>query len=234
MQRDLKFHFFESVSSTQDIAKKLVKDSQKIHVIIAETQTQGKGTFGKPWISPPHSGLYLTMAFQTSSSCFFPTLSQLASVCLCQTLEDIHPQIKWPNDVLVAGKKIAGILSEIDDTSAYVGIGLNISASRDFNLIDQPFTTMSNHRKHIDKLALLKQLSQTFSQHLSHWEQVGFKSIKSEYKKFFTLLQHDVMIETKEGLLKGKLVDFSDEGYPMLQSASDVHTITHPLHIHPL
>jgi len=111
-------------------------------LVYAEEQTAGKGRLGHTWFSPARAGLYFTLILRPSQPRnFWPLLTHVASVALVQTLKSLsidnlvsHPldiDIKWPNDVLLSGKKCAGILLETisaegGNHAAIVGLGINV------------------------------------------------------------------------------------------------------------
>lgn len=110
-------------------------------LICAEEQTEGRGRQGRSWYSPPKSGLYFSLIVRPRrDSKFWPLLTHVASIALVRTLQDFvdtkiipHPldmNIKWPNDVLISGKKCAGILletlSEPENPAVVVGVGINV------------------------------------------------------------------------------------------------------------
>jgi BirA family transcriptional regulator, biotin operon repressor / biotin---[acetyl-CoA-carboxylase] ligase len=232
MNRTIKFHIFESVESTQETAKRLVKDSQKLHAVLAFEQTQGKGTFGKSWLSPKDKGLYLTLAFELGHLKEHGTLSHLAAVATCLTLEKLHPKIKWPNDILVQDKKIAGILNEVSDHHVYCGIGINLIFDPSLKTkIDQPYTAFDGVKSPPDMQTLASELASNYLKLLEIWEIGGFKRIKDQYIHYFQYMMQVVTLDTPEGLISGQLVDFSDEGYPMLKIGTDIKTLTHFKHI---
>lgn len=132
---------FDSVSSTNDVAKDLAASGASEGLcVIAREQTAGRGRQGRAWSSAPDEGLYLSLILRpqvTASRSAMITLA--AAVSVAETLRlDFHAaaDIKWPNDVLIAGRKICGILVESaieGDRLQYavVGIGVNI-AQRSF------------------------------------------------------------------------------------------------------
>jgi BirA family transcriptional regulator, biotin operon repressor / biotin---[acetyl-CoA-carboxylase] ligase len=111
-------------------------------LVFAEEQTAGKGRQGRSWFSPRKAGLYLTLIVRPQQSQkYWPLLSHVASVALVETLQNLfsqnrgvrtpHPDIKWPNDVLIAGKKCAGILLEALpaaglSAAAVIGVGIDV------------------------------------------------------------------------------------------------------------
>jgi len=114
------------ISSTQDIAKGLVSSGVKVGtVIVADEQEHGRGRFGRIWLSPK-GGLYASLILDSS-----PLLPLHVGIAVAEALRavGINAMLKWPNDVLVGEKKIAGILIEIVDERAIVGIGVNLATS---------------------------------------------------------------------------------------------------------
>jgi BirA family transcriptional regulator, biotin operon repressor / biotin---[acetyl-CoA-carboxylase] ligase len=232
MKRSLKYHIFDTLDSTQVKAKQLSKDSGKIHVVTAFMQTNGKGTFGKTWISPSKSGLYVTFAFEVGHLEHISVLSHLAACAACMSLDPIDPKIKWPNDIQVLGKKIGGVLTEVVDHHAYVGIGLNLKYHDALNEVsDQEVTAYDRHKKPPELEDLLEYLSERFLELVTLWEHGGFVKIKHIYEKYFPLIGKPVIIDTPNGLISGTLMRFSDEGYPILKKLESEETIKHLFHI---
>ena len=125
----------QSVGSTMELAGQEAKsEAAEGFVAIAEEQSAGRGRLGRHWVSPPGQNLYVTLLVR-------PTLPQLrylaviAPLAVCHAIEEttgLLPRIKWPNDVLLEGKKVCGILLEsklTDDAvqHALIGIGINVN-----------------------------------------------------------------------------------------------------------
>jgi len=128
--------FYEpSVSTTMDIARREAEaGAAEGAVAIAEEQTAGRGRMGRSWVSPPGVNLYLTIVLRPALE-QLRYLSVIAPLAVCQAIEEttgLFPRIKWPNDVLVGGRKVSGILteSELSDGQvlyALVGPGVNVN-----------------------------------------------------------------------------------------------------------
>lgn len=129
-------HFFETITSTNTIALELAEHgAPEGTILMADEQTQGRGQFYRPWSSPKGLGIFLSLIIRLPiNDVTIPSLSQLGPVALCDVLTKIPSlipllQIKEPNDLLIDGKKVAGVLVETrSGTSSYavVGIGLNV------------------------------------------------------------------------------------------------------------
>jgi BirA family biotin operon repressor/biotin-[acetyl-CoA-carboxylase] ligase len=128
---------FEETASTNDVAARLGREGHAGGLLVfAERQTAGRGRFGRRWDSAPHAGLWFSLLLRPA----FPLplwvrLTTWAGVCVAAAVEratGLPTQVKWPNDVLIAGKKIGGILTECSSDPnggmfAIVGIGLNLN-----------------------------------------------------------------------------------------------------------
>ncbi len=130
---------FKSLNSTNTFAKKIAADGAKGGtVIIADSQTEGRGRRGHSFYSPPQTGLYMSVILRTEEFDFETDMVTICAGCaVCAAIEaltDKTPEIKWVNDIYLCGKKICGILSEgVTDfetghvESIVVGIGVNVS-----------------------------------------------------------------------------------------------------------
>ena len=142
----------ESVDSTNSWARKnLASFSQeKPTCIIARSQTQGRGRYGQTWISPNNQNIYFTMVEKKSPSLSLFHYAEVATLAVQTTLWDwqLPSKIKWPNDVLVDEKKIAGVMVEEASREeapwAILGIGLNVNMPHEeLRDIGRPATSMS-------------------------------------------------------------------------------------------
>lgn len=127
---------YDSVNSTNDIAKRLIgKLDKEGTVILANSQTQGKGRLGRTWHSEKNVGVYLSTFLKTS----LPPeqvskIALVAGVALVQAINEFsraRAYLKWPNDILINGKKVAGILTEYCQKKIHseviLGIGINVN-----------------------------------------------------------------------------------------------------------
>ncbi len=134
--------YLEKISSTNDYAAELLYNGDKnTRVIIASEQTCGHGRLGRKFYSPKDTGIYMSIIADIEEIKNLNLLTSLAGLSVCEGAEEIYPaeyKIKWPNDILVNGKKICGILTKlINDTSsqkishAVIGIGVNVNNDKE-------------------------------------------------------------------------------------------------------
>ena len=133
---------FQQTSSTNDIVEKLARDGVSEGIVVfAETQTKGRGRLGRKWVSPAGQGLWFSVLLRPS----LPpgSVTQLTIAAATAVARAIHkqtaltPQIKWPNDILLSGKKAVGILTELNaeiDSVRYAILGIGV----DVNVTDFP------------------------------------------------------------------------------------------------
>jgi len=129
-------HYSTVTGSTNDDAREAARQGEPgLCVFVANEQTAGRGRQGRTWTAPPGFGLLFTMLFRPAASEPPLRYTMLASVALAEALEalGLQPRIKWPNDVLLDGRKTAGILAEAfqveDGRAIVVGCGLNVGGA---------------------------------------------------------------------------------------------------------
>jgi BirA family biotin operon repressor/biotin-[acetyl-CoA-carboxylase] ligase len=132
---------FEETTSTNDVVARLARGGVKEGVVVfAESQTKGRGRLGRRWISPPRKGLWFSVLLrphiqpQAATQLTIASATALARAITLQT--GIIPEIKWPNDILIRGKKISGILTEMSAEldhlkEVILGIGIDVNLDAD-------------------------------------------------------------------------------------------------------
>ncbi len=131
--------FLDETVSTNTILREMgLNNAPEGSVVIADSQTGGRGRLGRRWASPRGGNLFMSVLFRPAlpvSIC--PASTFMASLALCETFRafGVKPEIKWPNDIMMDGKKVAGVLSEINPDGDFcgfivIGIGVNINLTR--------------------------------------------------------------------------------------------------------
>jgi BirA family biotin operon repressor/biotin-[acetyl-CoA-carboxylase] ligase len=132
-QRLSKLHIFDTISSTNSYLLQLIPAIfTESHVCLADEQTAGRGRLGRRWYSPSGANLYCSLSWPTQATQQLrPALSLAVAVIVVKAIERcIGPNkitLKWPNDILFDGRKLAGILIEQNQNASVIGIGLNIA-----------------------------------------------------------------------------------------------------------
>lgn len=177
-------------------------------VIYAHRQTCGRGRFNRVWVSENRDNLYFTIVLKPckklDTGMPIANLTQYMSVILCEILEEygVSPQIKWPNDVLVDGKKIAGILAESSIKGGELqgialGVGINLNSSEEeIAKIDQKATSLGLElKKKIDKESFLREIISRLFKRYDEFLSIGFEMIKDNYIQRCSFLGSQITIK---------------------------------------
>jgi len=200
---------FKQIDSTNTWAKSHVDQwtPTGVTLVTASEQTAGRGRFKRPWISPADLNIHATFCFWFDvNRTDMGHIPQLLALTAAQTLETerFSPLIKWPNDLLLEGKKVGGILCEtfIEEGRRGIvcGIGLNVNMPLHIlNQIGRPATSLCVERGHLFEVSIiLKTLQRFFLVALDQFVLAGFTS-------FFPLLQE------RFALKKGEIIQFHDQ-----------------------
>lgn len=219
----MNFLLFDEIDSTNIWAKEHFFELQDRTVVVAKSQTKGKGRFDRKWVSQPCGNLYMSIVLKLESTQNVSNLTQLMSVCCAEIISqyNISTNIKWPNDVLVSGKKISGILNEIVNKDGkyqgcVLGIGVNLNMS-DNNLssITQPYTSLFLETgSEVDVLLFAEKLCEKFFERYDDLIKNGFKSIEKMYTSYVNYLGSEVAISENLGQKKTfyKALGFDSNG----------------------
>ena len=128
---DLPLILLPSVNSTNLFLKERVRAGNLSApcLVLADYQTAGRGRLGRSFVSPPGTGLYMSLLLRPENATEIQKMTVLAAVAVCRALEEItplRPTIKWVNDLFVKGKKVCGILAEYVENQVIIGIGVNL------------------------------------------------------------------------------------------------------------
>lgn len=193
----------KSVTSTNDIVKELAKDGKdEGYVLIADSQTQGKGRLSRSFYSPDNSGIYMSILLRPKLQAKdFPLITTCCAVAVAKAIEKvfrIDTKIKWVNDIYISGKKVSGILVESgisnDSSFAVVGIGVNVSVPKD-NFPDEikdKAGAILNYRDDELKNKLTASILNEFYSIYSH---IDDKSFYNDYKNRSFILGKRISFE---------------------------------------
>lgn len=188
-------------------------------VIIADSQSAGRGQYERTWSAPSGSSILMSVLLFPSPELRRPAiLTAWAAVSVCRTIGNVtglDATIKWPNDVLIDGRKVCGILCEGGAQHVVAGIGLNVNqSSQDFKRLGLPLATSLGIERNsfFDVPELISQLVQTLNaeyERLPH--QIG--ALEQEWKQRIGLLGKNVIVEQMNGQTQsGQLVELSFDG----------------------
>jgi len=231
-----KYHFdicfLEKVTSTQDIAKELMRE-QEIHsiLVIAEEQSRGRGRLDRRWISTP-GGIWMTFALHIRlQGVKIPILGMTGAVSVAKAIENItslNAKVKWPNDVLVNGRKVCGILIEasLSDAEALIcmGIGLNVNNDIPKDLVPSATSLKAILKKPVPRLWLLRAILLQLCPRIPIVIEDP-SNILDEWRKLSSTLRKRVKVVLHERTITGKAVDIADDGSLILLTSEGLKKI---------
>jgi BirA family transcriptional regulator, biotin operon repressor / biotin---[acetyl-CoA-carboxylase] ligase len=226
---------YSEVTSTQDIAAEFAQNGiAEGTVVIAETQTNGRGRKGRKWISPYEGGVYLSIVLRPNltplQTIQMPLIAGVAVRKAIRKTTRIDPRIKWPNDIIIGGKKVAGILTEMSceiDLVNYVvlGIGLNVNTPK--SVIEKIPGGIADSLANkcgelVSRVKLVQHLLNEFEDIYSEFQVNGFHSIREEWKISSNTIGSWVKISDggdKEGT-EGRAFDIDEDGFLLVRKKS--------------
>jgi BirA family biotin operon repressor/biotin-[acetyl-CoA-carboxylase] ligase len=227
-----KVQVFESVESTQNIARSAAEDgAPEGTLVIAEQQLNGRGRMGREWVSPRGKGVWMSMVLRPSLPIqFAPQLTLLTAVALCRSLKRITALpigIKWPNDLLIDGKKISGILLESaaeDERLTFViaGIGISVNLEEDdypVELLEKATSLRMAGNKKIDRIDVITDFLMEWEQLYFLYQEQGFSPIVTIWEALSVSLGKPARLITPQGDLVGVPIGLDESGAIRIQLA---------------
>jgi len=216
---------FDTIGSTNDHLLALAREgAPEGIVVIAETQTEGRGRFGRGWSSPPGCNLYFSVLLRPSlSPASLPQITLVAAVSLCETLRettDLDVRVKWPNDLVIGEKKICGILTEMTTRgkaagAAVLGVGLNVNMED--ALIPEGLRGIATSLcceagRRFDRSALLRRLLVSLDGDYRLFLREGFEPFRDRFAEHSSILGKEVRVEAAGRRMEGKAAGIDREG----------------------
>lgn len=219
----------DTVGSTNELAKELAqKGAEEGTVVIAEEQTKGKGRMGRSWYSPDGRGLWFTIILRPPiCPADAAKLTLVSAVAVAKTIREVtgvYAGIKWPNDVLLDNRKIAGILTEMSaeiDKVNYLVVGIGINVSLDSNSTPSELQTVAaslegHWTTKVSRLKLLAETLNNFDRLYRDFINGNFDKILSAWKEMSVTINRWVKISSLTGVEEGIAFDVDDEGALLL------------------
>ena len=181
-------------------------------VAVAAYQTAGRGRRGRSWVAPPGASLLVSVLLRPELPAEqLPLTSIAAGLAMADAVErvaEFAPALKWPNDLLVGDKKLAGLLTEVEDNAVVLGFGVNVEW-HDFPPEVAALATACNvvAGRTVDGDAILEAFLEGLGARADHWE-----SVVPEYRDRLSTLGRRVRVETATGELTGTAVDVGASG----------------------
>lgn len=225
----------ESIPSTQRLAHELALDgAEHGTIVIADEQTEGKGRVDRKWYSKKGDGIWLSMILRPNILPYLaPQLTLLTATVLANVIDhhaNLTPQIKWPNDILINGKKMTGILTEMQaeqDQVLYViiGIGMNINQKREdlpTELLERATSLQIETNEKWNMLPIIQEILQTFEEKYSKFLDQGFDPVKQDWENYGFRLNERLQIKSGKKTWEGIFLGIAEDGALLAQNEDGI------------
>lgn len=213
--------YFDVVGSTMDVAFQLaVEGVGEGTVVCAENQTKGKGRLGRNWVSPKGKGVYMSIVLRPFlMPADLTQLTLLSAVAVCEAVGkhcDVPARIKWPNDILVNNKKLAGILTESSaemDRVRFVVIGIGVNVNTPLSQLPPNSTSIKNETgQKVSRVVVLQEILRSLERWYMILRAEGFASVIIRWKELSSTLGRHVRLVDPNGDVEGEAVDLDECG----------------------
>jgi BirA family biotin operon repressor/biotin-[acetyl-CoA-carboxylase] ligase len=209
-------HQFETLESTNMTARSCPPGT----VVMAETQTAGRGRYGRTWQSPK-GNLYMSLVLPDMGK-NTPYIAFLTAVAVADSLPDFNVSLKWPNDVLLDGKKLAGILVEKVGDKVIVGIGVNIISNPTENVL-YPTASLEGRLR---PMTVAKRILLQYNTLLELLDKKGFKAIRARWLSCAKGLGQAMSVHLADSEVQGIFKGISATGALLLKEKRSTRKIT--------
>lgn len=225
-----------SATSSSDLARASIDDAtanNEGQVFIVGEQTAGRGRSGRRWISKPGDGLYMSSVIRPKRERIdWPSLSFVASLSVSAAIEDLaptlDPKLKWPNDILIDGKKLGGILLEAYGDYVIIGCGLNLKNAPQLDGADWQATDLeSNGAGDITPRAFAEAILDRLSAYYQIWQDAGSAPLLARWQDKAEIIGRELCVRLTDTTISGCCESLGSDGSLKLRDGDDrLHHIT--------
>ena len=224
-------HVFQETTSTNDVVEKLARDGVREGVVVfAESQTRGRGRLGRKWVSPARRGLWFSILLrpnlrpQETTQLTVASATALRRAIFSQTR--LRVEIKWPNDILIGGKKTAGILTELSaelDRVRHVILGIGVDVNQDAQEFPAELRKTATSLKiengeSLSRPALATAALRELDSEYSRICAGRFSEVAAEWMEHCTTIGKDVTVQIGDRKIRGRAESLDDDGSLILRS----------------
>ncbi len=221
--------YYETLESTNQEIRSLAGNGEKEGlVLIADYQTKGKGRLQRPWVGSSGESIAMSILIRPDIPPYMaPSITQVVALSVCKALRNVSGldfKIKWPNDIIINGKKVCGILTEMDgeiDCLNYiiVGIGINVNQESMPSDISHKATSLKIElNKNIQRKDIVINILNEFEKGYEIFKSHGIKPFINELKNYSALINKSVVISNPFKSFNAKVVDIDNEGYLIVEN----------------
>ena len=221
-----RIYYFNTIDTTQNFAMKIAsKKNENGSIVISKKQTGGRGRMKRKWKSPV-GGIWMSIIVHPKFDVTYTTLIPIAaSLALCIAIEKtlkINTKLKWPNDIILKGKKVAGVLTDASITSNHIesvvlGIGINFKINP--NELESSIKKTPNFygvttlvKKNESMVPLIKQFLYELENVLKLINSAQIKKIRNEWTKRSSTIGKNISIVTNDGHVRGRALKIDNDG----------------------
>jgi BirA family transcriptional regulator, biotin operon repressor / biotin---[acetyl-CoA-carboxylase] ligase len=224
-----KIIYHESISSTQTIAHQLAYEgTEEGTVVVADEQGKGKGRLGRVWHSPKGTGVWMSVILRPNiPPQQAPQLTLLAAVAVVKGIKEavgLDCEIKWPNDILIHGKKVVGILTELQAEadriqSVIIGIGINVNVKEFPEELKAKATSLfvEKNGKEINRAELIQRILEQTETLYNQYLKDGFTVIKLIWESYAVSLGKKIKATTINGSIEGFAKGITEAGVLLVE-----------------
>jgi BirA family biotin operon repressor/biotin-[acetyl-CoA-carboxylase] ligase len=233
----------ESGSTNADVAHEAANGADEGLVVVAEHQTSGRGRLGRTWSSPARAGITFSALLRPTAVpdarwTWLPLLTGLAVAGAIHEVTDADTRLKWPNDVMVDGKKLAGVLVERRGSAAVVGVGINVTTAPDELPTAESTSLAITGAVATDRETVLRAVLRSLDRRYQAWRDAAGDpvTVANAYADRCVTLGADIRVELPDGSSiegtgeriddEGRLVVMTDDGERSVSSGDVVHVRT--------
>jgi BirA family transcriptional regulator, biotin operon repressor / biotin---[acetyl-CoA-carboxylase] ligase len=218
-------HYLATTGSTNDDARSLaLAGAPERTIVLADEQSAGRGRLGRHWVAPPGSSLLLSIVLRRDLPSIL--LTALCSIAVVEAVEEVAglaSQIKWPNDVMIRGRKVAGILTEVvsreERAITIVGIGLNVNLDLSTEGLPSTATSLSSEAAtQVDRIAVFDALLRRIDAYLHLDDEALGLQIRQRWEQLLWRRSQAVRVEQDGPTLYGVVEGLSATGALLLRA----------------
>lgn len=231
-----KLIYLDSVDSTNTFSKKIAAEEPHGTIVISEEQTSGRGRMGKGWVSPKGEGVWMSIILKPPISPYEASkITQIAGAAVCKAirdLTDLNSLIKWPNDIVVNGKKVCGILTELagelnEISYLIVGVGINANIKNFPEEVRDKATSLAIEKEgDISRKMLICSVLENFEVlYYDFIERGTLEKTLDICRKYSAVLHKQIRVIQGKQQKNGIALEITEEGYLRVKLDEEEETV---------
>ncbi|GAA3444270.1 biotin--[acetyl-CoA-carboxylase] ligase [Planomonospora venezuelensis] len=222
-------------STNADLAQAVRDGARQGAVVVAESQFAGRGRLGRTWSAPPRSSLTFSVLLRPDPpphrQGWLPLLAGLAAASAVRRVAEVDVRLKWPNDLLVGERKLAGVLAERVDRAVVVGVGLNVSLRADELPVETATSLVLEGAACADRDPVLRAVLREIEVHYREWSEADGDAdacgLRAAYLGVSATVGRRIRVELPgERVLTGQAVGVDASGHLVVESGGREHTLS--------